>query len=182
MVCAGTGIAPMIAFLTDRHLMFQSGLDIGPVHLFFGCRTESDFLYKDLIQKFVKEGWLALHLALSRSDPMRKTYVQDLITGMGLEAYRMLRPPQNTYYYVCGDARMADGCYESVITTLRLYGRLSRVAATQYVQTMRVEGRWQTDVWGIVTTNYEVSRRKQMEQSKRMAAKVWLTHFQEVSY
>jgi len=40
---------------------------------------------------------------------------------------------------------------------------------------MRVQGRWQTDLWGIMS-NYEEAKKK-VEQSKRAAAKVWLTHF-----
>ncbi|KAJ5507568.1 cytochrome P450 [Penicillium freii] len=51
-VAAGTGIAPMRAFLQERAYIAETGLKkLAPVILFYGCRDLSkDFLYNDELQ------------------------------------------------------------------------------------------------------------------------------------
>ena len=102
MVAAGTGISPMIGFLRDRALDFEaSGRDFnifGPIHLFFGCRSERDFIFEDEIQQYVESGMIILHLALSRSTKMPKKYVQDKLLEMGETACQMLLDPKLQYY------------------------------------------------------------------------------------
>ena len=174
MVGAGTGLAPMMGFLADRELDRAKGAKLGPIHLFFGCRTEHDFIYQDVIRQYEKDGMIKCHLALSRPPDMNdKMYVQDCLFKMGKELCDLLQNP-DTHYYVCGDARMADSCFESCINVLRDHGSMSRVWAVQQLKTMRLEGRWQTDVWGIVS-HFEEAK-KSIEKKKKTAAKLWLKH------
>jgi sulfite reductase alpha subunit-like flavoprotein len=172
MVGAGTGLAPMMGFLEDREL---DGIQ-GKKHLFFGCRTEADFIYEDTIRGYEKKGMINLHLALSRSKNSSKKYVQHCIEDMGEEACELLLNP-DTHYYVCGDAKMAEECFEACIQVLRVHDSRSRVAAVQHLKKMRSEGRWQTDVWGIVS--HYVDAKKTVAKSKKTAAKMWLTHFHQ---
>ena len=149
MVGAGTGLAPMMGFLQDRALDKRNGHEIGSIDLFFGCRDESCFIYEREIQQYQNDGLIRLHLALSRSKRAPKTYVQHKIEAMGAAGADLLLR-KDTHYYVCGDARMANDCHEACVQLLRKHGRMSRVAAVHVLNKMRMEGRWQTDVWGIV--------------------------------
>ncbi|CAB9504775.1 Nitric oxide synthase [Seminavis robusta] len=173
MVGTGTGLSPLMGFLEDKAAAHKkSKKDVGPIHLFFGCRTETDFIYKDLIESLDKDKIIELHLALSRSKEVPKKYVQHKIADMGKRACDILKHP-DSHYYVCGDARMADACFEACIGVLRVHGVMSRVAAVQYLKQMQLEGRWQTDVWGIVS-HFEDAK-KSIEEKKRMKAKLWLS-------
>lgn len=173
LVGAGTGLAPMMAFLEELEIARDQEISTGNVHLFFGCRAEADFLYKDLIQEYEMNGLLTSHIAYSRSTNHPKMYVQDQIAKAAKEFKDLMLDP-TTHYYVCGDACMAAQCQEAAITTLRNNG-MSRIAAVQHVKTMKLENRWQTDVWGIVS-DYEKSK-KTLEISKKASARVWLNHF-----
>jgi sulfite reductase alpha subunit-like flavoprotein len=106
MVGAGTSLSPMIGFLEDRALDVKNGHGVGEINLFFGCRTEKDFIYEETIRGYEQSGMLNLHLGLSRSLNTPKTYVQDCIADMGKAASDLL-VNKSTHYYVCGDARMA---------------------------------------------------------------------------
>ena len=176
MVGAGTGLAPMMGFLEDKKLAKLSGVELGESHLFFGCRTRNDFIYEEDIRKAEQDGILICHLALSRSPETPKTYVQDKITDMGPNMLRLLLD-KKTHYYVCGDARMANSCYESCLDLLRTQGNMSRVTAASHIKRMRVEGRWQSDVWGILS-DFERAK-KDVMKSKKMAGKLWLTRFNQ---
>jgi hypothetical protein len=52
-------------------------------------------------------------------------------------------------YYICGDANMADFVYNAVVEVLHENANMSRVKATILLKRMRVEDRWQYDLWGI---------------------------------
>jgi sulfite reductase alpha subunit-like flavoprotein len=173
MVGAGTGLAPMMGFLQDRQLDQAAQTEVGPIHLFFGCRTEHDLIYRDLIGSYETEKLINFHLALSRptNQDATKAYVQDRLFQMGQDLYRVLQDP-DTHFYVCGDARMADSCFESCVNVLKEHGSLSRVWSVQLLKKMRLEGRWQTDVWGIVS-HFEEAK-KSIEMKKKTAAKIWL--------
>jgi sulfite reductase alpha subunit-like flavoprotein/nitric oxide synthase oxygenase domain/subunit/hemoglobin-like flavoprotein len=172
MVGTGTGVSPLMGFLEDKEAAWKANeSDTGPIHLFFGCRTEADFIYRDLIEGYDKLGMIELHLALSRSTSVPKTYVQHEIVEMGKYVCELLQHP-NANYFVCGDARMADECFEACIEVLRTHAVMSRVAAVHFLKQMQMEGRWQTDVWGIVS-HFESSK-KSIEEQKQMRAKLWL--------
>jgi sulfite reductase alpha subunit-like flavoprotein len=175
LVGAGTGLAPMMGFLQELEIAKEQEIITGKVHLFFGCRTEADFIYKDLIEQLESAGLLTSHIAFSRSPNHPKMYVQDQIVKAG-EQFKDLMLDPTTHYYVCGDACMGAACQESAITTLR-NNSMSRISAVQHIQSMKLENRWQTDLWGIVT-DYETSK-KTLEISKKASARVWMSHFQQ---
>lgn len=125
----------------------KADADVG-CHLFFGCRSDDERIYREKIEDWESANVLDMHLALSRSPERPKMYVQNMIRQEGKTICDLLLRDDCTYY-VCGDANMADFCYEAVVEALREHAHMSRVKATSLLQRMRVENRWQYDLWGI---------------------------------
>ena len=174
MVGAGTGLAPIMALLEEKAIQWRSSKsDVGPIHLFYGCRKERDFIYRDIIKKYDNNKMLTLHLALSRPRSAPGKYVQDKIADKGQGVAKLLRR-KDTHYFVCGDARMADECFEACVGALKKYANMPRVVAVDHLRRMQVEGRWQTDVWGIIS-HYEDSKRE-IAKNKKMKAQLWLSN------
>merc|ERR1712045_521027 len=74
MVGPGTGLAPMRGFIQER-----VAVDAKKNVLFFGCRSDEDFLYREELEAWKASGHLDLHVGFSRKKGMPKTYVQALI-------------------------------------------------------------------------------------------------------
>jgi len=62
MICAGTGLAPLMGFLGDRaSMMSKNSRGFGECHLFFGCRSDEEILYKDYLAELESNGVMSLH-------------------------------------------------------------------------------------------------------------------------
>jgi sulfite reductase alpha subunit-like flavoprotein len=177
LVGAGTGLAPMMGFIQDRVYDVAAAGDsgkAGEAHLFFGCRSQNERIYAERVDDWVSSGVLQLHLALSREPGMPKKYVQQALSDYGPELCRLLLL-DDTHYYICGDAKVGDKCYEVCIQVLRAYGNMSRVGAVCHINRMRVENRWQFDLWGVIQHFVEAKREIKKEKEVRSAS--WLRSF-----
>lgn len=66
-VSAGTGFAPMRAFLWERLAMKQAGASLAEAALFNGIRSSGlDYIYRDEIERFAAEGVLD-HVHVARA-------------------------------------------------------------------------------------------------------------------
>merc|ERR1719221_1139170 len=97
MVGPGTGVAPMRGFIQDR---VADGRNENV--LFFGCRDESDYIYRDELEAWEKDKCLKLFVAFSRRRGTPKIYVQDLISQEASLVAEYVR--RGAYIYICGDA------------------------------------------------------------------------------
>lgn len=143
MIGPGTGIAPFRAFLQDRAARGAKGRN----WLFFGDqRSETDFLYRDEIEKYQADGLLTrLDLAFSR-DQAEKVYVQHRIRESAAELWSWLE--DGAYVYVCGDARrMALDVDFALREIVAEQGGMSADAAKEYLKTLSQSGRYQRDVY-----------------------------------
>lgn len=106
-IAAGTGIAPVRAFLQQRA---YEGADRN--WLFFGAKQrQNDFLYQDEIEAYQKQGVLPqLDLAFSR-DQEAKIYVQDLLLKNAPELLQWLK--DGAHIYVCGSIAMGKAVREA---------------------------------------------------------------------
>lgn len=171
---------PMMGFLHDRaHACTKEGNKGHSTHLFFGCRTHKERMYRSDLEKWEEDGVLNFHIALSRDSVEPKMYVQDKIKEQGKLVCDMVLQNDQCRYYVCGDARMADFCYEAVVNALREHGHMSRAKATQLLKRLRVEDRWQYDLWGISAymdegSSYSDAKRKVAKRNGNRAV-AWLS-------
>jgi sulfite reductase (NADPH) flavoprotein alpha-component len=115
--------------------------------LFFGNpHFTEDFLYQVEWQSYVKEGVLSrIDLAWSR-DQQQKVYVQDRLREQGAELWRWIN--DGAHIYVCGDAnRMAKDVERTLLEVIAEFGAMDAEAADEFLSELRVERRYQRDVY-----------------------------------
>ncbi len=143
MIGPGTGIAPFRAFMQQRAADGAEGKN----WLFFGNpHFTEDFLYQVEWQRYVKEGVLSrIDLAWSR-DQKDKVYVQDKLRQQGAELWRWIN--DGAHIYVCGDAnRMAKDVEQALLEVIAEFGAMDIEAADEFLSELRVERRYQRDVY-----------------------------------
>ncbi|MEW4369676.1 bifunctional cytochrome P450/NADPH--P450 reductase [Paenibacillus kandeliae] len=147
MIGPGTGVAPFRGFLQAREAQRNNGQRTGEAWLYFGCRhPERDYLYKEELEHYAKEGLVHLRTAFSRPDDGNKQYVQDLIRQDATDIVRLV--DEGAKLFICGDGnRMAP----EVEQTLReIYAEIKGVSAeeaTQWFDALQQNGRYVKDVW-----------------------------------
>lgn len=126
---------------------FIQSTPTGPVMLFFGCRDDKDYLYKDELEKHVLEGTLtSLHVARSRLTT-EKEYVTHKLRERGAELARLILD-EGGYVYICGDGnRMAKDVYSAIKQVLRDHGSLSEDEAEETLDDLKLRRRYIMDIW-----------------------------------
>jgi sulfite reductase (NADPH) flavoprotein alpha-component len=143
MVGPGTGIAPFRSFLFERRAIAAPCRN----WLFFGDQhQEHDFLYREEIEQFHRDGLLTrLDVAFSR-DQAEKLYVQHRMLEQGAELWKWLN--DGAHFYVCGDAsRMARDVDAALRTLIEQHGGMPTDAAKDYLANLSKAGRYQRDVY-----------------------------------
>jgi sulfite reductase alpha subunit-like flavoprotein len=147
-VSAGTGYAPMRAFLWERLAMQRAGVNLAPAALFNGIRSSKlDYIYRDEIEMFVEEGALDhLHVAMSREVPGKREYVQDRIVEQGASVWMLVQ--DGAYIYVCGSQAMRDDVHAAFVSVFAQHGALTAGDAAAYMAQLERAGRYRPDIWG----------------------------------
>jgi len=148
-VSAGTGLAPMRAFLWERLALKRAGKPLPEALLFNGIRsTALDYVYRDEIEWFVSEGVLNdVQIATSREDPARREYVQDRLRAHGDRVWRLLE--EGAYVYVCGSQPMRDGVRAAFVDLIADHASLPRERAEAVLLELEtVDNRYRPDLWG----------------------------------
>ncbi|KAF4791042.1 NADPH--cytochrome P450 reductase [Turdus rufiventris] len=148
MIGPGTGIAPFIGFIQERAWLKQQGKEVGETVLYYGCRHErEDYLYREELARFQKEGVLTqLNVAFSR-DQAEKVYVQHLLKKNKENVWKLINEGM-AHIYVCGDARnMARDVQNTFYEIVSEFGNMSQPQAVDYVKKLMTKGRYSLDVW-----------------------------------
>lgn len=162
LVCSGTGVAPMRAFVAGCSRRWSrmpvrtaDGGAVGVVQLLqrvvvLGCRSATgDCLYGEELA-----GWQAggvideLALAVSRGQEqgMAKMYVQDRLRAMGAKVWRLVSG-RGAYVYVAGAAGgMPKGVRQALVDICDEFGDGAQTGQ-QYVRRMELQGRLQFECW-----------------------------------
>jgi len=147
-VSAGTGLAPMRAFLWERLAMKRAGAALAEAALFNGIRSSSqDYIYRDEIGRFAAEGVLNhVHVATSRERPGTREYVQDRIRAQGALVWRLLEA--GGYVYVCGAQPVRDAVRAAFTDVVTKHGAMPRERAEAYLDQLDTTARYRPDLWG----------------------------------
>jgi sulfite reductase (NADPH) flavoprotein alpha-component len=143
MIGPGTGIAPFRAFVQERAATEATGDN----WLFFGNpHFTEDFLYQTEWQTWMDEGILnKIDLAFSR-DQTEKIYVQHRILEQAKELWNWIH--RGAHIYICGDeSRMAKDVHQALLTVIQEQGKQTPEQATETLDQLRRDGRYQKDVY-----------------------------------
>jgi cytochrome P450 / NADPH-cytochrome P450 reductase len=146
-VAAGTGFAPMRAFLWERLAMKRAGVALAEAALFNGIRSTSlDFICRDEIEQFTAEGVLDhVHVATSRERPGCRDHVQNRIREQGALVWRLLAA--GGYVYVCGSPPMRTAVRAAFADIAAERGSLSQGQAAAYLDELETTARYRSDLW-----------------------------------
>ena len=146
-VSAGTGFAPMRAFLWERVAMRRAGVALAEAALFNGIRSANvDYIYRGEIAQLTAEGVLDhVHIAVSREHPGRRMHVQDRLGEQGALVWRLLSA--GGYVYVCGSQPMRAAVRSALVAVVARHRSLSQGRAEVYVSEMETTGRYRPDLW-----------------------------------
>ena len=143
MIGPGTGIAPFRSFIAERDATGATGKN----WLFFGEQHfATDFLYQTEIQNWFETGVLTkVNIAFSR-DQEEKIYVQHKMLQHGAEFFEWLQA--GSYVYVCGTKEpMSIDVEHTLLQIIEQFGERSKEEAIQYLDDLKEEGRYITDVY-----------------------------------
>ncbi|KAH8394999.1 hypothetical protein KR215_004029 [Drosophila sulfurigaster] len=135
----GTGIAPFRSIIQHRLQQQQTGVSIGKIEVFFGCRNkDKDYHFAANFEAWKAEQNIKVHVAFSR-DQENKVYVQHLIKECGSHLAKLIRE-QNAYIYVAGSSNnMPKSVREAFIEALD--------NDANYVDQLMKQRRYQEETW-----------------------------------
>ncbi len=146
MIGPGTGIAPFRGFLQERAALTQSGKTLGEAMLFFGCRhPEQDFIYRDEMEGYARDGIVDLQVAFSRAEKS-KIYVQDLIRQQRDAVWALIE--KGAKIFVCGDGSRMEPDVRRALSLI--YAEEMDVGfekAEAWMDQMMADDRYVLDVW-----------------------------------
>ena len=153
MVCAGTGLAPMRGFIQSRAAVVEADArKLGPAILYFGCRDfEKDFIYKEQLEQWHKDGIVDVRPAFSKRGPpdaqkMFK-YAPDRMWADREEVAELF--VQGAKIFVCGSASKLAKSTGEVCQKIWMekHPGKSDKEAIEWLQSVK-EDRYVTDVFG----------------------------------
>lgn len=143
LVGAGSGIAPLRAFLQERQALADAGARVGEAALFYGCNhPETDLIYGDELAAWQSNGTVEVFPAFSLAPQGGVTFVQHRLATEH-ERVRMLLE-RGARIYVCGSRPMADGV-RAALAELLAPGRGAEGA--DRLAELRASGRYAEDVF-----------------------------------
>ncbi|MCY9057681.1 bifunctional P-450/NADPH--P450 reductase [Bacillus inaquosorum] len=146
MVGPGTGVAPFRGFLQARAALKREGKTLGEAHLYFGCRNDRDFIYRDELEQFEKDGIVTVHTAFSRKEGMPKTYVQHLMSDHAETLISIL--DRGGRLYVCGDgSKMAPDVEAALQKAYQSVHGTSEQEGQNWLKHLQDTGIYAKDVW-----------------------------------
>jgi cytochrome P450/NADPH-cytochrome P450 reductase len=152
MFAAGTGIAPMRAFIQERAAILEAGgsRKLGPALLFYGSRdAEKDFLYRSELGAWQKLGIVTVYGAYSRmpesGKPGHPKYVQDAIWEERQQCAELFR--NGGKIYLCGSAaKLGQSCAEICKKIWMQETGKDEQAAEEWLQSVKTD-RYVADVY-----------------------------------
>jgi len=126
---------------------FCSSSSPGPVWLYFGCRNDDDFLYKEELELRMQDKTLS-HLSVSMS---RVTAEKIYVTHKILENRKVIANfllNEGGYIYICGDGnKMAKDVHTAFVQVLCGNGCEDEESAKSFLEELKTRRRYILDIW-----------------------------------
>jgi sulfite reductase (NADPH) flavoprotein alpha-component len=144
MVGPGTGIAPFRAYLQERKAIGAKGKN----WLFFGSQHEHcNYFYRDELEQYRRDGFLARCDCAWSRDQAGKSYVQHRMLENAAEIWKWLNG-EGAHVFVCGDARrMAKDVDAALRKIIQEQGAKTEEQTNEYVEKLKSEKRYKRDVY-----------------------------------
>ncbi|KAK7981300.1 bifunctional P-450/NADPH-P450 reductase [Apiospora saccharicola] len=152
MLAAGSGIAPMRAFLQERAALQQQqeqDTQLGPALLYFGCRhPDKDYLYRSELEAWQAAGLVEVIPCFSRpGDRTAGRHVPDALWADRERVWKLLHE-EGARVYVCGSAaRLGMSSAETWRRIWRKETGKGEMEALEWLEQMRNEQRYTSDVY-----------------------------------
>lgn len=147
MAGLGTGMAPFRAFIQERKIQKEMGIDVGPIVLYFGARhRHEEYLYGDELDEYFEQGLVSkLGLAFSR-DQKHKVYIQDKIAE-DADTLRQYFNEDNGHFYLCGPTWPVPSVRDAIARGLNPVSAAVGIIDTEKVEKLKEEGRYVLEVY-----------------------------------
>jgi sulfite reductase (NADPH) flavoprotein alpha-component len=144
MVGPGTGIAPFRAYLQERKAIGAKGKN----WLFFGSQHEDcNYFYRDELEQYQRDGFLARCDCAWSRDQAGKSYVQHKMLENAAGIWKWL-DGEGAHIFVCGDARrMAKDVDAALRKIIQEQGAKTEEQTNEYVEKLKSEKRYKRDVY-----------------------------------
>ncbi|KAF0686359.1 Aste57867_21803 [Aphanomyces stellatus] len=146
LIGPGTGIAVMRAIVQERQALVETHADVGPTHVYFGCRHQAkDYIYGAEWAAHVARGTVtSLHVAFSRDQP-DKIYVQGKLAEEKAAVFAALA---EGYVFVAGSAkRMPTDVYETIRAIVASEGKVTLKEAEAFMKSLIRAKRYVVESW-----------------------------------
>lgn len=147
MAGLGTGMAPFRAFIQERAVLKASGVEVGPMVLYFGSRNRrNEYLYGEELEAYHTEGLLThMGLAFSR-DQKQKVYIQHKMQEDSRQLYEYLINEQ-AHFYLCGPTWPVPDVKDAVVYGLKQYGGIEERDASDLIEEWKEKERYILEVY-----------------------------------
>lgn len=147
MAGLGTGMAPFRAFIQERQIQKEMGMDVGPIVLYFGARhRDQEYLYGEELDQYLEQGLVSkLGLAFSR-DQKNKVYIQDKIAEDG-DLLRQYFNEDNGHFYLCGPTWPVPSVRDAIAQGLNPVSASVGIIDTDSVEKLKEQGRYVLEVY-----------------------------------
>ncbi|KAL9115273.1 MAG: hypothetical protein Q9227_001067 [Pyrenula ochraceoflavens] len=150
MIAAGTGIAPIRAFIAERAALQQTGKHkLGPAILYFGCRhPDKDYIYRSDLEKWQALGAVEVVPCFSRPDPpQRGRHVPDALWSDRDRVWDLFYA-KGAKVYVCGSAAKLGRSSADVLRRIcMLKMGKGEGEADEWLEEMKNKGMYVRDVY-----------------------------------
>lgn len=148
LIASGVGVAPFLGFLEHREeIQKLETVQLPNAILLYGCRYESDSLFKDIFRQHLSAGSLNdLKEAFSRDANSEYKYVQDQIKSNADSLITTLLK-DNCRVFVCGSNSMVQDVRKSIQNCLIECLDYSSTDAIEFIQKLIMDKRYIEDAW-----------------------------------
>lgn len=143
MACAGTGLAPFRAFISERAIKKANGIDVSPAMLFYGCsRPDEDDMYREEFDKWEQEGVVSIRRAYSRKpeESGGAKHVQDRIWEDREEVTALFK--NQAQIYLCGAGVVGLGVEKTMARIRSEMSGEDEEAAQKWVAELKGDRYW----------------------------------------